>query len=378
MDLGFSPAEECFRAQVRSVFASAELERVRREIEARGDRDPRPVYRLLGARGLLAPNWPLEYGGAGRTLVEAAVVAEELARSGIPDALHVISIQTAGNLILREGTDGQRGRYLPPLARGEECACVLFSEREAGSDLAAVATRATRRPDGSFELHGRKTYSLITALADYGICLARTAERRSRYDGLTLLIVPLRAEGVRVTLLPSLADDAFHDVEFDGVRVGVDAVIGNADKAWPVLMRALTLERTGLDYYAKARRWYELVWAGAVETGALEHESVLVELARLGARLDAARLLTYRILATLDEGEAPEDAAAVAKWYASELAAEIAGSAPRLGLLDAAHAEALEAAYRDAPGLRISGGTSEMMLETVARIRLAAPKKAES
>jgi alkylation response protein AidB-like acyl-CoA dehydrogenase len=295
-------------------------------------------------------------------------VFEELGRVGVPDALHVISIQTVGGLLLLTGTPAQRRRYLAPMARGDAYAAVLFTERAAGSDLSAVETTARAEGD-DFVLSGTKTFSLVTGLTDHGLCLARTSPGTSRYDGLTLFMVPLDVPGVRVAAMESIADDRFHEVELDDVRLGPGAVVGRPGSAWPLLMRGLSMERTGLDCCARARHWLDLAWRAAEGRGC--DAGVLAGLARLEARLDAARLLTYRVLTRMDAGAAPDDQVAAAKWYSGELAFAVAAAGPELLGESALAVGGLEAAYREAAGLRIAGGTAEIVLETFAAMRVA-------
>lgn len=363
MDFGLSDAERRFQGTLRDVFAAADMREAL--AAARETLDPRPVYRRLGDEGLLAASWPRELGGGGLGVVEAALVFEALARHGVSETLHVLSVQTVGGLLLRAGTDAQKQALLPRMARGELFCCVLYTEPGAGSDLAALETRAV--PDGAerFTLHGNKRYSLATNLSDYGLCLARTTEGSSRYDGLTLFLVPLAAAGVTVRCIPGIAPEPFWAVDLDGVAVERAAVIGGVDRAWPSIVGALALERTGLDYCVKGDRWLDALLTGATGIGA--RDDARIELARLGGRLKAARLLSYRTLGRLASSDQAERSAAMTKWYASEVAADIGGLAP--ALFDApafAGDDLLVAAYGEAPGLTVSGGTSEIVLGALA------------
>lgn len=178
-----------------------------------------------------------------------------------------------------------------------------------------------------------------------------------------------------------MGDDAFHEVTLDGVAVTADDVVGETGQGWAIVVKTLAFERTGLDYYVKALRWYRAaVERLEVHTDRLEagqHDQI--GLAKLNARLLAAGTLVRRVLTRLDRGELNEDEAAAAKWYTTELAAEVAWWAAELDgdrsmTLDDPEvdgvAHPLDAALREAPGMRISGGTAEMMLETLARLRL--------
>jgi alkylation response protein AidB-like acyl-CoA dehydrogenase len=363
---------------------------------APGERpDPRPVFRCLGARGLLAPSWPVRYGGAGGTPADLAALVEALVRAGVPETLHTLSVQIVGTLLLSAGTDTQRAEHLPALAAGDRSATVLYTELDAGSDLAALSTEASPDGDG-WRVTGRKVFSVCTELADVGLCLARTGTG-TRYQGLTLFLVPLDADGVRVEVLDGLADEPFCDVLLDRVRVGPEAVVGPVDGAWGLLADALAIERTGVDYQAKARRWLELAvaervaagggaggWTGS-ETGGgagTVGDADLATIGRLDAQAQTARLLSGDVLDRLGTGDPIDPAdAAVAKWYASETArrvawwaveaAGLAGCLPA-GEPGAALAGRCDPVYRELPGLTISAGTSEMMLQTIAGSALAA------
>ncbi len=381
MQLGYSKEQELFRQQVRQLLADPP---VRDGIAAlRADPDPepdaRPLYRELGRRGLLAVNWPECYGGGGRGLLDAAVAVEEMVRAGVPDTLHVNTIQIVGLFLLMAGTPQQQARYLPGLASGERFASVLYTEPEAGSDLGSLTTTAVPDPDGGWLLSGLKMFSLKGHLTDFGLCAARTGPPESRYQGITLFLVDLHAPGVRRSIVSSIADEQFARVELDDVRVPADDRLGEVNNGWPLVTQALTVERTGLDYCLKSERWLAAACDVLVATNGPQgvDGAVLEEVGRYGAAVDAGRLLAWQVLAGLADGEVDELAAATAKFYTSELAQRIAGWAtarlagsagdPRLP------AEAvclLEAAFREAPGLTISAGTSEMMLQIIASLAL--------
>jgi alkylation response protein AidB-like acyl-CoA dehydrogenase len=316
-----------------------------------GELDPRPLYRLLGERRLLAVSWPSAYGGRELPARCAAAVVGELIAAGVPEVLHTLSVQICGNFLLAAGSVEQRAALLPGLATGRRTATVLYSEPDAGSDLSALTTTAEPAGDGGWRITGRKVYSVGTALADYGLVAARTSAESTPYRGITLFLVPLDLPGVAVDRLDSLADEDFADVRLDGVEVPAGAVVGPVGGAWPLITEALALERTGIDYVAKAELWLRV--AG-------EHDTA--EYRRLRTHTAAARALALRCVDQLDTGRVDPVAAAVTKLWCSETARSVAWWCAE----SAAPAPVLEAAYREAPGLTLSAGTSEMMLELVA------------
>lgn len=380
MDFSFTEQQQAFRAMVRTFFESDSVQAQLHLIKQRPEEyDARSIYRLMGEQGLLAANWPTELGGQGRTMLESAIVAEEMSRYGIPEALQVISIQIVGMLLFLSASEEQKKRYLLPMARGEEFACVLYTEPRAGSDLGSLETRAERQEDGTYAIYGRKVYSMKTHLTDYGLCAARTSNKGSKYEGLTLFMLPLRQEGVSLQPIDSMADESFYQVLLDGARVDADAIIGDLDGAWSLINKALAVERTGLDYYVRAQRWFDMIWDQAMNSGQIEDDTTLIELARLSSKLDASRFMTYRVLEQLQKGAVEEVVAATSKWYASELACEVVFTGTELRGFEACMADghgysdlygSLEAAYRETPGLTISAGSSEMMLETISQMGL--------
>lgn len=346
--------------EVREQLGTELVQRELAKLHESDEREPdaRPLYRELGALGLLAVNWPEEYGGQGRTLLESALVVQELVRAGTPDTLHVNTIQIVGLFLLLAGTPEQKERYLPAFARGEKFASVLYTEPGSGSDLASLRATAAEDGDG-YVLNGTKVFSLKSHITDVALAAVRTSDEGSKYAGITLFLVDLEAEGVRRSVIPSIADEQFHRVELHDVRVPRDAVVGELGEGWPLLSRALAIERTGLDYLLKAERW---LGAAVEELG--DDDALAVEVGRYGGALEASRALTWSVLEQLADDAIEETRAAAAKYYSSELAQEIAIWAARA--LPRAGGRVLESAFREAPGLTLSAGTSEMMLQIVA------------
>ena len=378
MDYALTPAQEEFRREVRALLAEP---RVRKAVEEIAHYRPREepalldVYRWLGERGWLAANWPVEYGGSGRTVVESAIVTEEMALAGVPDDAHVLSIDIVGLFVLLEGTPEQKRRFLPPLASGESIATVLYTEPHCGSDLAALTTRAEPDGDGAWRLYGRKVYNQKSQFGDYGLCAARTTEAEVRFHGITLFLVPLRSPGVTIAPLWSMENNRFNEISLDGIRLTTDHVIGPVDAGWQLINKMLLLERTGIDFHGKVRYWFDRLVAYAAATGALADPVATTQLADLDARLHAARALAWRQVSNLARHEPDPVSSAASKWYATELARAVVRLATDLGGLPATLSTwdgesavdgVLEAAYRTAPTLTLASGTSEIMLYLIA------------
>jgi alkylation response protein AidB-like acyl-CoA dehydrogenase len=384
VDLRFTPEQELFRQDVRELLrrdaVQAEAEHARRLPPGR-EPGQLEVYRELGKRGWLAPNWPVEYGGLGRTIVEKVIVTEELIAHGIPDVVHTLSIDIVGYTLYLHGSAEQKQRWLPRLAAGDSVGCVLFTEPDTGSDLSALATRA--EPEGSgWRLHGRKTYSLKAHLADFGLCAARTTDSPVRYHGLSVFVVPMDTPGVVVEPLWTMAGERFGDVVLNGpLMTGAD-VLGELDDGWRIVGDLLRVERTGIEFEARSRRTVRTMLAALPGGAAGVDVAYADRLVELDALARAGRLLAWRAVGSLAGGRPDEILCAMAKWHTSEtarlaavLSTEVCGLGAALSARDpdAPPGGLLESDYRDAPGHTLASGSSEMMLSLIASGALGLP-----
>jgi len=377
MDLQLSAAQEAFRRAVCDLLCEGS---VRDEVAAlrRLPPDAEPglldVYRRLGERGWLASNWPAEHGGLGSSIVEKAILTEQMIVHGIPDVVHTLTVDIVGLAIQVMGTEAQKQQWLPGLAAGTSLGSVLLTEPEIGSDLSGLSTRA--EPDGDgWRLYGRKVYSLKSQFADFALCAARTTESEVRFHGITVFIVPMHAPGVRVEPLWSMSDERFNEVVLSGIRMTPDDVLGRVDDGWQVLHDLLGIERTGIEFEAKARRLLDAVLDEAERTGSIEDGHYGELLVELDAEVRAGQLLAWRALGGMVSGELDDVQCAMAKWHTTETGRRISELSPEIcgltALLSARDDEAapgwlLESAFRDAPGLTIASGTSEVMLSLIA------------
>ena len=244
-------AEELsLQAEVRA-FLAAELggDAGRRPGLGMNGAASREFSRKLGARGWLGMALPKRYGGAERSAVDRFVVTEELLRYGAPVGHHWLADRQTGAVINRFGTQEQKARFLPGIASGELGFSVGLSEPGAGSDLAAIRTRAVRDGDG-WVISGQKVWTTGAHRNDYIVALCRTSDEPDRRDGLTQFIVSLSAPGLAVhpiALLDGSAD--FNEVVFDDVAVGPDAVLGDLGRGWSQTTAELALERGGPDRF---------------------------------------------------------------------------------------------------------------------------------
>ena len=378
MDFNFSIQENEFRLKVRNLFQQEEfVQEIRQLSLGDKDTDPRQLYKLMGKEGLLAPNFPEEFGGQDKSMLEAAIAIEEMMEAKIPDTLHLVSVQIVGALLLTSASETQKENYLLPLGKGEKFGCVLYTEPSAGSDLGSLATEAVPTNDGGYKIYGTKIFNLKTNLLDFAVCAAKVrGYSNSSYDSITLFIIPLKDANVEIEKLNSMADENFYKISLNGVYVTADSIIGDVGSGWSTITKALALERTGHDYYIKAQKSFNAFKQYIEETNLLNINDYATELNKLSSKLEVAKLMSYRVLKQIDNMKIDEEKAAISKWYASELACEITNKAVEIIGVSSytksmdKNIELLEAAYRECPGNTISAGSSEMMLETVARLVL--------
>jgi alkylation response protein AidB-like acyl-CoA dehydrogenase len=326
---------------------------------------PAHTYQRLGERGWLAINWPVEYGGRGGSLVDAAIIAEELALHGIPDSVRVNTIDNAGATILAAGTAEQKARFLPRIARGELTVSVLYSEPQAGSDLASLQTQAVAGPDGSWQLTGKKVWNAHIPVADYGICAARTSQQDTRYRGISLFMLRLDQPGVHARPIPGFNVEQLYELDLDEAIAEAHEVIGPIGGALPLISQALGLERAGLWLYGRARYWLDQLLAASPPS-----IDLLREAGSLAGELEAAREVAWAAVFALAGRDDPEPMCAAAKWWTSDVAQRVAWLAWRHrgahGRTPGSSWTVLDSALLEAPGLTLAAGTSEIMLNTVA------------
>ncbi|HEX5120914.1 MAG TPA: acyl-CoA dehydrogenase family protein [Pseudonocardiaceae bacterium] len=371
-DSRLTDRQRAFRSELRAFLRSAAVtDAITRVRHYPPDQEAGllDIYRWLGERGWLAPSWPTEYGGLGGGLAETAIVTEEMCLAGVPDDAHVLSIDIVGTFLLGVGTPEQRTQWLPSLARGERIAAVLFTEPGCGSDLSRLTTRA--EPDGDgWRLYGTKVYNQKTQFADIALCAARTSQGPVPFDGITLFLLPLRSPGVVTKPVENITNDLFHEVVIDGVRLTDADVVGTVGNGWQALNDMLVLERTGIDFHAKLRRWLD-----GVAARALDDSELAVRYVDLDARLRAGHALAWRVITELAQDRPDPTTAAMAKWYVTELARDTlrlcldtTGVAGVLSVWDDEPTDLglVETACRYAPTQRLGSGTSEVMLYIIA------------
>ena len=218
---------------------------VRQEVRAWLEANPRPTGRQLAEAGLVTPHWPRPWGrDAGP--IEQLVIDEELKRAKVNRPINPIGIGWGGPTIVHAGTQEQKDRYLMPLLAGEELWCQLFSEPDAGSDLATLGTRAVR--DGeTYVINGQKIWTSLAHLAKFGILIARTDPDAPKHQGISYFICPMDTPGITVRpIIEMTGDHLFNEVFFDDVRIPAENLVGDEHQGWALAKVTLGNERVSL------------------------------------------------------------------------------------------------------------------------------------
>ncbi|WP_308257932.1 acyl-CoA dehydrogenase family protein [Pseudonocardia lacus] len=328
--------------------------------------------RELGRRGWLGMTLPPEYGGAGASPLDRYVVTEELLAAGAPVAAHWVADRQIGPTLLRFGTEAQRRKFLPGIAAGEVYFGIGMSEPDAGSDLAAVRTRA-ERVEGGWRLTGTKVWTSGAHRAHAFFALARSAPRddANRHAGLSQFIVELDSPGVQIRPIPLLTGaHHFNEVVFDGVFVPDDMVLGEIGAGWRQVTSELAFERSGPERFLSTFPLLAALVGELVRTGATGVER---EVGSLVSRLWALRRMSLAIAGSLASGHAPELAAAIVKDLGTRFENEIIDAARLLVSIppdpgaEGGYPRLLADAVLHAPGFTLRGGTNEVLRGIVAR-----------
>ena len=325
--------------------------------------------RKLGRKGWLGMTWPKKYGGHERPVSHRLVVTEELLVAGAPVAAHWIADRQTGGQILNFGTEQQKEQILPRMAAGECYSCIGMSEPQAGSDLAAVQTKAVKSGAG-WVLNGRKIWTTVAHLSDYMIVLARTspAEGRNRHIGLSQFLVDLKLPGIEISGIRDVEGNVhFNEVLFEEVVLTDDALLGTEGNGWAQCMGELAMERSGPERFLTTF----ILLEKAVD--ALRDSFPPAVLGRLIARLQTLRTMSRGIAKKIQNGEKPDTEAALVKQlgnaFEKQLFAEVRSLIAKkpdiqipIDLL----------ALRDQTQLRLPshtlrGGTTEILRGIIAR-----------
>jgi alkylation response protein AidB-like acyl-CoA dehydrogenase len=398
MDFKFGEKEEALRAEIRQFVkenfppgympASQSEETTDESWEF-----TMHISRKLSEKKWLTLSWPVEYGGAGASLMEVLVFNEEAGYWGIPGTgMGVSGTAWVGPTLMLLGTEEQKKKYLPPIAAAEPDGiwCTGYSEPNAGSDFANLRTRAERKGD-HYVINGQKVWNSVGHKARWCWLAARTDTNvQKKHQGISLIIVDMKSPGI--TVRPIMTYYGFHifnEVFFDDVKVPVENLVGHENKGWHHLMQALSFERaTAVRLSGEARRYLDELVQMCRETGAIKNPAVRRKLADIAAEIETVKILAYETVWKQSAGknvtyEPSRDKANadIMMQMLCRIGTELVGAYAQLDPLDVNKKTkwnrlmgAIEYRYWINPGTAVAAGTTDTQRNIVGQFGLKLPR----
>jgi alkylation response protein AidB-like acyl-CoA dehydrogenase len=390
MFLDFTPEQKALRQELRDYYRRLFTPELRKALDEQWDQLGGPAFReamgRMGKDGWLTIGWPKEYGGQGKGPVEQFIFWDETYRARAP--LPVITVNTIGPALMKHGSDEQKQALLPKIRDGELLVGIGYTEPGAGTDLAALQTRAVRDGD-DYVVNGQKVFTTHAQDAEYIWLAARTDPAAPKHKGISILLVPTDSPGFSCTPIRTIGGEMTNATYYQDVRVPVSSRVGAENGGWALITGQLNLERITLAMPGPADRLLDEVWAWAAKVPApgggrmLDQPWVQQGLARAYAKLEALKVLNWRSAWLVAAGDpAMADASAV-KVMGTEtliecyrLLLEITGAAGtvRLGEPGALFGGLLEQAYRGAMVNTFGGGVNEVQRDIIAMAGLGLPR----
>ncbi len=388
MRLSYSPEHEELRRELRAYYERLLTPEVREEIRGSEGVGPacRRIVRQMGADGWLGIGWPKEYGGRGMTPIEQFIFFDESMRAGAP--VPMLTINSVAPTIMSFGTQAQKDFYLPRILRGEIHFAIGYTEPGAGTDLAALQTRAVRDGD-SWVVNGQKIFTSLATDADYIWLAVRTDPEAPKHKGISILIVPREAPGVKVQPIRNMGNFNTNVTFYEDVRVPAENLVGPENGGWALIINQLNHERVTLCSSGMLEGCYEdvVAWAKGERLAdgrrVIDQEWVQLHLARIRARLDFLRLMNFLVAWEAEQGK-PLDPAhcSTVKVFGTEfylealrLMLEVLG--PRANLRPDAPGAPLRGRVgemlRSMHILTFGGGTNEMQRDLISAFGLRLP-----
>ncbi len=393
MDFSFSEAEESFRQEVRE-FLVKELPPgwgKRIMLPMTDTHESKETWAMrqqlapkVAEKGWLTMGWPKEYGGAGASRVMELIFEEEICYHGAP-ARDSFGIGMLAPALIRFGTEEQKLKHLTPIGRGEIFWCEGFSEPEAGSDVAAIQTRAVEKDD-SFIVNGQKIWTTGAHNADWCFFLVRTDPDAPKHRGISFLLVDMKTPGITVRPIISIDDmHDFNEIYFDDVEVPKENLIGGKNQGWAVTMALLDYERSWIEPVAVTRRLLEVLVEYLRESNpdSLKQPLTRQRLAEIAIEADVARLLSYRVAWLEDNGIDATYQASISKIFSTELIqrasstgmqllglySQLKEGSPRVPMLGR-----IPLRYFSTIGWTLAAGTTEIQKNVIALRGLGLPR----
>lgn len=380
LKLSLSESSENFRASLRAWLAKNPVPPATSDTSLETfERVGRQWQGSLAAGGWLGTHWPKEYGGQGLTLVEEAIVQEELVRVSAPQILGLFGLTMVGPVLISHGSVAQKSRFLARILTGDDIWCQGFSEPGAGSDLAAVRCRAVPT-EGGYLLTGQKIWTSFAHVADWCFVLCRTSDAQRKHEGLSYLLVDMKSKGITTRPLQQISGDKeFNEVFFDSVFVPAENLVGKEGDGWKIAISTLMFERVVLTFARQLQSETALreMLARVDDTTS---PTIKADLARCVVDACATRALAYSHLMTYTQGASPGPEGSIDKLLWSESFQRLCKVAVSLCGPDAARGEHDPEVGSDlhrylySRGRTIAAGTSEIQRGIIAERILGLPR----
>ncbi|MCH7599247.1 MAG: acyl-CoA dehydrogenase family protein [Myxococcales bacterium] len=388
MYIGYNEEQEALRVELRAYYDKLLTPDVRvalREGHGIGEA-MRTVVRQMGTDGWLGIGWPTEYGGQGRSAIEQFIFFDESMRAGAP--VPMLTINTVGPTIYREGSQEQKDFFLPKILKGELHFCIGYTEPNAGTDLAALQTRADADGD-DFVINGQKVFTSLASDADYIWLATRTDQDAPKHGGLSMFLVDMKTPGIKAEPMELLSSHNICTTFFDNVRVPKSQLVGGLNKGWKLITGQLNHERVSICSPGMLESVYKDVLEWARETRltdgrrVIDQEWAQISLARVHAGLEFLRLANWKVAWQGTQGElSVADASSIkvfgTEWYLESLRLmmEVMGQRSYLRpsseqALLAGHVETM---YRSLVILTFGGGTNEVQRDLIGLFGLGLPR----
>ncbi len=389
MEPAYSPADEEFRAEIRGWLESnltGKFEELKglggsgREHEAFAER--LEWNRHLAAHGWSCVAWPIEYGGRGLSLSQQVVFHEEYARSNAPARVNHLGEELLGPTLIAHGTPEQRERFLPPIVAVEELWCQGYSEPDAGSDLAAVSTKA-RLEGGQWVINGQKVWTSLAQEADWCFVVARTEDGSKRHAGLSFLLVPMDQPGIDARPIVQLTGTSeFNEVFFDNAVTDADMVVGEVGGGWGVSMATLGFERgvSTLAQQISFRRELDAVIQAARDCGTISDPLIRDRIVRAHMGLEIIRLHALSTLGGEQGYQASVTKLLWSDWHRDlgELAMDARGPLAITVAAPPYELDELQSLFLFSRADTLYGGSDEIQKNVIAERVLGLPREARS
>ncbi|MCU0311707.1 MAG: acyl-CoA dehydrogenase family protein [Acidimicrobiales bacterium] len=388
MEISYSPDQEALRTELRDYYDRLLDDETMREIRHGNSIGPtsKRVWKQMCADGWAGLSWPKEYGGRELDPIEQFIFFDESMRAGAP--VPTLTLNTVGPTIMNYGTEWQKDFFLPRILAGDIHFAIGYSEPEAGTDLAALQTRAVRDGD-EYVVNGQKMWTSLAGGSDYIWLAVRTDPEVKKHKGISVLIVPLDTPGITLQPLTLMASHDINATFFDDVRVPAKYLVGEENGGWGLITNQLNHERVTLCASGSPERNLTDVRRWAQETlladgrRVIDQEWVQLNLARVHARLEFLRLANWKVAWSAKEHSLDPADASTVKVFGTEfylecyrLLMEVLG--PRAYVKEdspaAVLAGRLEAMVRGVVILTFGGGTNELQRDLIAMFGLGFPR----